>query len=123
MRPKTLITMAVTGMLAVPGVPALAADWSFQQFQVTDGYDVAHDTTAVTGMPGVPALAADWSFQQLQVTDGYDAFQNYSPPPDRGAAGRPGRSAAEDTWLQGQLQRTDGYAEPSIGSGGDAQLR
>lgn len=90
MRPKTLITMAVTGMLAVPGVPA---------------------------------LAADWSFQQLQVTDGYDAFQNYSPPPDRGAAGRPGRSAAEDTWLQGQLQRTDGYAEPSIGSGGDAQLR
>ena len=54
MRPKTLITMAVTGMLAVPGLPA---------------------------------LAADWSFQQLQVTDGYDAVQNYSPPPDRGAAG------------------------------------
>ncbi|MBL8529976.1 MAG: hypothetical protein JNL68_20065 [Burkholderiales bacterium] len=90
MRPKTLITMAVTGMLAVPGLPA---------------------------------LAADWSFQQLQVTDGYDAVQNYSPPPDRGAAGRPGRSAAEDTWLQEQLQRTDGYAEPSGASPTEGQSR
>lgn len=90
MRPKTLITMAVTGMLAVPGLPA---------------------------------LAADWSFQQLQVTDGYDAVQNYSPPPDRSAAGRPGRSAAEDTWLQEQLQRTDGYAEPSGASPTEGQSR
>jgi len=81
---------------------------------------------AVTGMlavPGLPALAADWSFQQLQVTDGYDAVQNYSPPPDRGAAGRPGRSAAEDTWLQEQLQRTDGYAEPSGASPTEGQSR
>ena len=90
MKPKTLLTMAVTGMLAVPGVPA---------------------------------LTADWSFQQLQVTDGHDAVQNYSPPPDRGAAGRPGRPATEDAWLQKQLQRTDGYAEPSAASSGDVQPR
>jgi hypothetical protein len=74
-------------------------------------------------IPGVPVLAADWSFQQLQVTDGYDAVQNYSPRPDRGAAGRPGRPTAEDAWLQEQLQRTDGDTEPSIGSARDAQLR
>lgn len=91
MKPRTLLTMAVTGMLAVPGVGA---------------------------------LAADWSFQQIQVTDGYDAVQNYSPPPDRGAAGRPGQSAAaEDAWLQEQLQRTDGYAELSGASSGDVQPR
>jgi hypothetical protein len=90
MKPKTLLTMAVTGMLATPGVPA---------------------------------LAADWSFQQLQVTDGYDAVQNFTPPPDRGAAGRPGRSTASDAWLQDQLQRTDGYAELSGASSGDVQPR
>lgn len=90
MKPKTLSTMAVIGMLAVPGVPA---------------------------------LAADWSFQQLQVTDGYDAVQNYSPPPDRGAAGRPGRLATEDRWLEQQLATTDGYAKPSDDSSSAVKAR
>jgi hypothetical protein len=89
MKPKTLLTMAVTGMLAFPGAAALA----------------------------------DWTLQQLQVTDGYDAITNYTPPPDRGAAGRPGRSATDDGWLQKQLARTDGYAETSDGSPSEGQSR
>lgn len=76
MKHKTLVTIAATGMLAFPGVAALAADWSIQQLQVSDGYNAVTTYSppperGAAGRPGRLAAEDVWLDQQIKITDGY----------------------------------------------------
>lgn len=77
MKLKTLSTLAVSGVLAFPGMPVPAAeDWSIQQLQLSDGYNAVTTYApppdrGAAGRPGRLDSQDRWLEQQLAQTDGY----------------------------------------------------